>query len=72
MPELTSINGFTANRDWDYLEYFVTEAHSRSLTVVVDATIFTAGLLQTRDGMAFRSNEWDDQISVIYSRMEPL
>jgi len=67
MPELTTIDGYTATRDWDYLQYFVKEAHSRNLIVVADATIFTAGLLQTREGMAFRSNEWDDKISVIYS-----
>jgi len=67
MPELTTINGYTVIRDWDYLQYFVDEAHKRSLKVVADATIFTAGLLQSRDGMAFRSNEWDDAVSTIYT-----
>lgn len=68
MPALTTINGHTVNRDWDYLQYFIEEAHNRDLKVVADATIFTAGLLQTREGMAFRTNEWDDKISVIYSK----
>ncbi len=66
MPELTTLNGYTVNRDWDYLQYFIEQAHKRNLKIVADATIFTAGLLQTKEGMAFRSNEWDDKISVIY------
>lgn len=67
MPELTTLNGYTVTRDWDYLQYFVDEAHKRDLKVVADATIFTAGLLQSRNGMIFRSNEWDDKVSVIYA-----
>jgi len=39
MPELTTINGITVNRDWDYLQYFIEEAHQRDLKVVADATI---------------------------------
>lgn len=68
MPVLTTLDGYTVTRDWDYLQYFVDEAHKRNLKIVADATIFTAGLLQSREGMAFRSNEWDNDISVIYSQ----
>lgn len=68
MPELTAIGGVTVHRDWDYLQFFIDEAHKRNLKVVASATIFTAGLLQSREGMAFRTNEWDDKISVIYTK----
>lgn len=68
MPELTTIGGFTVTRDWDYLQFFIDEAHKRNLKVVASATIFSAGLLQSREGMAFRTNEWDDKISVIYTK----
>jgi len=67
MPELTKLNGYTVTRDWDYLQYFVDEAHKRNLKVIADATIFVAGLLQSREGMAFRSDEWDNDVSVKYA-----
>jgi uncharacterized lipoprotein YddW (UPF0748 family) len=66
MPELKTLGGYTVDRDWDYLQFFVDEAHKRNLKVVASTCIFTAGLLQSKEGMAFRSNEWDDKLSVIY------
>ncbi len=36
----TTANGFTVERDWDYLQYFIDQAHSRGMTVLAASTVF--------------------------------
>jgi len=36
----TTANGVTVERDWDYLQYFIDQAHSRGMTVLAASTVF--------------------------------
>ena len=44
LTPLTDLAGTHIERDWNYLQFFIDEAHKRELKVTVSATIFTAGL----------------------------
>ena len=35
----TEANGVTVNRDWDYLQYFIDQAHERGMTVLAASTV---------------------------------
>ncbi len=43
MPELTRVEGFTYERDWDYLGYFLEQIRERGMTAHVSASIFPIG-----------------------------
>lgn len=43
IPQLTTVDGHTALRDWDYLQFFLDEARKRDLRVTVSASIFPSG-----------------------------
>ena len=36
----TEANGVTVNREWDYLQYFIDQAHERNMTVLAASTVF--------------------------------
>lgn len=57
-------DGYTYERDWDYLQFFIDEARKRDLKITVSASILPAGILHTKSGPAYRSSEWDDKIAV--------
>lgn len=40
LPQLTTVNGTTIERDWDYLQYFIDQAHERGMTVLAASTVF--------------------------------
>ncbi|MCS2304200.1 family 10 glycosylhydrolase [Bacteroides ovatus] len=42
LTPLTDLADTHIERDWDYLQFFIDEAHKRELKVTVSATIFTA------------------------------
>lgn len=58
---------FKFERDWDYLDFFLTEAKKRDLKVTVSASILPAGLTETQSGPAFRDSSWDKQLTVGYT-----
>lgn len=66
VPEVKTIHGVTINRDWDYLQFFIEEVHKRDMKIIASATVFSGGSLQDKNGMVFRSNEWDDKVAVMY------
>lgn len=35
----TEANGVTVNRDWDYLQYFIDQAHQRGMTILAASTV---------------------------------
>lgn len=35
----TEANGVTINRDWDYLQYFIDQAHQRGMTILAASTV---------------------------------
>jgi len=58
MTQLTTVNGYTRNIDWDYLGFFIEEAHKRDLKVTVSTTIFPAGRPDTKEGVVYRDQQW--------------
>lgn len=68
MPLLTESDGFKAERNWDYLQFFIDEAHKRSLKVTVSTTIFPIGIPLNKAGMAFRDATWDGKTCVEYTK----
>lgn len=43
LPQLTSYHGVTADRDWDYLQFFIDEAHRLGMKVTASAVILPLG-----------------------------
>ncbi|MCS2968968.1 family 10 glycosylhydrolase [Bacteroides ovatus] len=69
LTPLTDLTGTHIERDWNYLQFFIDEAHKRELEVTVPATIFTAGLPSSKNGMAYRDDTWDGKnLFGIYQR----
>lgn len=58
IPTLTRHGDFSVpEREWDYLEYFITQAHKRGMTVMVSATAFAAGSPYRRVGPVYDNPE---------------
>ncbi len=57
IPQLTTVEGFTYQRDWDYLQFFIDEARKRDLGVTVSASIFPSGSPYTFEGPAYTDPE---------------
>lgn len=66
MPKLTQIGNVKRDADWDYLEFFVEEAHKRGLKVIASATTFTIGRPATKEGPAYESADWDGKTTMQY------
>lgn len=66
-PLSTFGKGYTYERDWDYLQFFIEEAKKRSLKITVSAGILPAGLIKTKSGTAYRDTSWDDKICKAYT-----
>lgn len=67
LPSLKQLNGYTVERDWDYLQFFIDEAKKRELKVSVSTTIFSGGRQHTGEGMVYRSTDWEDQVAIQYT-----
>lgn len=72
LTPLTDLAGIHIERDWDYLQFFIDEAHKRELKVTVSATIFTAGLPSSKNGMAYRDDTWDGKTCLEYTKDQGL
>lgn len=58
IPTLTTHGNVTVpQRDWDYLEYFITQAHERGMSVMVSATAFAVGSPGRRTGPIYDNPE---------------
>jgi uncharacterized lipoprotein YddW (UPF0748 family) len=66
LPELTKIKGFEFHRDWDYLQYFLEEAHKRKLKVTASITVFSGGRQPFGEGMVYDDPKWNGKTSVEY------
>ena len=67
LPEITVMNGQEIQRDWDYLGYFIEEAHKRNLLVTASITTFVGGRQHNGEGMVYDDPEkWDGKSSVEY------
>lgn len=72
LTPLTDLAGTHIERDWNYLQFFIDEAHKRELKVTVSATIFTAGLPSSKNGMAYRDDTWDGKTCLEYTKDQGL
>lgn len=66
LTKATTIGTETVERDWDYLQFFIDEAHKRELKVTVSTTIFTMGLPQYKQGPAYRDARWKGKTCMQY------
>lgn len=56
-PQLTSWEGFTAETDWDYLQYFIDATHKRNMKISVAKTIFPLGCPMVHQGAVYDNPE---------------
>lgn len=66
LPPLTTVNGKVVHRDWDYLQYFIDEAHRLGLKVTVSTAMFTAGHPGTSEGLVYKDKRWDGKTCLEY------
>lgn len=67
LPTCTSLGGATVpDRDFDYLQYFIDQAHERGMRITVSTTIFTMGLPQSKTGPGYTDPYWDDKFCKEY------
>ncbi len=61
MTQATQIGDVSVpNRGWDYLQFFLDEAHKRGLKVTVSTTIFPMGMPNRRQGPVYRdAKKWE-------------
>ena len=69
LQPLTSFgDGYTYERDWDYLQFFIEESKKRDLKVTVSVGVLPAGQIPTKTGTAYNDESWDDKICVSYTK----
>ena len=66
LPELTKVKGSEFHRDWNYLQYFLDEAHQRKLKVTASMTVFSGGRQPFREGVVYDDPKWNGKSSVEY------
>ena len=67
MTQATTIGSVNvADRGWDYLQFFLDEAHKRNLKVTVSTTVFPMGMPSTRQGPAYRGTTWKGKTCMQY------
>ena len=66
LPELTKEKGFEFRRDWNYLQYFLDEAHRRNLKVTASITTFSGGRQPFKEGLVYDDPKWNGKSSVEY------
>ena len=68
IPELTTVKGFTRKLDWDYLAFFIQEAHALNLRVMVSTTIFPAGNTIDQTGWVYEDKKWNGKTTLQYKK----
>lgn len=66
LPPLTNVNGKVIHRDWDYLQYFIDEAHRLDLKVTVSTAMFPSGHPGTHEGLVYDEKRWDGKTCLEY------
>jgi uncharacterized lipoprotein YddW (UPF0748 family) len=67
IPQVTVLNGQEVNRDWDYLQYFLDEAHRRNLKVTASITTFSGGRQHNKEGLVYEDPKWNGKSSIEYT-----
>ena len=66
LPELTKVKGFEFHRDWDYLQYFLDEAHKRNMKLTASITTFAGGRQPFGEGLVYDNPKWNGKSSIEY------
>jgi len=67
LPEATKLNGQEFHRDWNYLQYFIDEAHKRNLKITASITVFSGGRQHNKEGMVYDDPKWNGKSSIEYT-----
>ena len=67
IPPLTKVHGTECVRDWDYLQFFIDEAHRRGLKVSVSTTVFPLGSPYWHEGAVYDNPELSKLTCVEYT-----
>jgi len=68
LTPLTEMNGKKVQRNWDYLQFFIDEAHKRDIKVAVSTTVFTGGTPSNKKGMVYNDDRWLGKTCVEYTK----
>lgn len=67
LPKCTDLNGTSIpDRGFDYLQYFIDEAHRLEMRITVSTTIMTMGLTASKTGPTFTDPYWKDKTCIEY------
>ncbi|MDR1668002.1 MAG: family 10 glycosylhydrolase [Bacteroidales bacterium] len=67
LPEITQLHGTAVQRDWDYLGFFLEEAHRRKMKVTASITVFSGGQCGAREGLVYDDTRWNGKSCVEYT-----
>jgi len=67
IPQVTKLDGQEVHRDWDYLQYFIDEAHRRNLKVTASIPVFSGGRQHNKEGLVYDNSKWNGKSSVEYT-----
>jgi uncharacterized lipoprotein YddW (UPF0748 family) len=67
LPEVTQLHGTVVHREWDYLGYFLEEAHRRKMKVTASITVFSGGQYALREGLVYDDARWNGKSCVEYT-----
>ena len=67
IPQVTRLDGQEVHRDWNYLQYFLDEAHKRNLKVTASIPVFAGGRQHNKEGLVYDNpKKWAGKTSVEY------
>lgn len=66
VPELTKVNSLEVNRDWDYLQYMIDEAHRLGMKVTASACVFPIGSSWWQKGLCYEDSTFDGRTCIEY------
>lgn len=67
LPACTNLHGTSIpNRGFDYLQYFIDEAHRLKMRITVSTTIMTMGLTASKTGPGYTDPYWNDKTCIEY------
>lgn len=64
VPELTCVDSLVVERDWDYLQYVIDEAHRLGMKVTASACVFPIGSPWWHNGLCYDDSTFDGRTCV--------
>ncbi|MDE5555829.1 MAG: family 10 glycosylhydrolase, partial [Muribaculaceae bacterium] len=66
VPELTCVDSLVVERDWDYLQYVIDEAHRLGMKVTASACVFPIGSSWWQKGLCYEDSTFDGRTCLEY------